>query len=370
MMRLTPLRVLLGGVTLLSVVGLGWWWLTSSASTTFTDRLPFGDSETTGEVLEEFSPETWLAKTRPLAIEAQRQQTYPGSELEMIEELARGTGYRQYRAAYLSEGLTIYGLLTIPEGQPPAGGWPIIIFNHGYIPPEEYRTTERYVAYQAYFARNGYITFKSDYRGHGESEGDPVGGYYSPAYTTDVLNAKSSVQKLPEANPHKVGFWGHSMGGHLTLRSMVIADDIDAGVIWGGVVGSYQEMTEAWQRRRSTWSPSPAETQVRRRASSSAQALRDQYGEPNFDSPFWRAIDPSYHLDHISGPIQLHHGQADTTVDWHLSQNLADRLEVQSSPVELYLYPGADHNLSGATFNQAMQRSLEFFDHYVKNKEG
>ncbi len=49
----------------------------------------------------------------------------------------------------------------------PDNGRPAIIFNHGYIPPEVYRTTERYVAYQDGFARNGYVTFKSDYRGHG-----------------------------------------------------------------------------------------------------------------------------------------------------------------------------------------------------------
>ena len=186
---------------------------------------------------------------QPLAIERQRQRD-PGSELVIEQELGSQGNYQEYVASYQSDGLTIYGLLTVPTGDTPAGGWPIIIFNHGYIRPEDYQTTQRYEAYQAYFARNGYITFKSDYRGHGQSEGDPEGGYYSPAYTTDVLNAKASVQRLPEANPDEVGR-GHSMGGYITLRSMVIADDIDAGVIWGGVVGSYEEIYQAWQRRRS-----------------------------------------------------------------------------------------------------------------------
>src|SRR4030065_676050 len=62
-------------------------------------------------------------------------------------------------------------LLSVPFGDPPASGWPAIIFNHGFIPPDEYRTTERYVAYVDGFARNGYIVFRSDYRGHGDSDG-------------------------------------------------------------------------------------------------------------------------------------------------------------------------------------------------------
>ena len=52
-------------------------------------------------------------------------------------ELDRGANYRRYYASYFSEGLRIYALLTVPFGEPPAGGWPAIVFNHGYIPPDE-----------------------------------------------------------------------------------------------------------------------------------------------------------------------------------------------------------------------------------------
>ena len=36
--------------------------------------------------------------------------------------------------------------------------------------------------------------------------------------------------------------WGHSMGGYITLRAMVISDRVRAGVIWGGVVGAYPDL--------------------------------------------------------------------------------------------------------------------------------
>jgi predicted acyl esterase len=45
------------------------------------------------------------------------------------------------------------------------------IFKHGYIPPEQYRTTERYGTYVDSFAHNGHIVLKPDYRGRGNSEG-------------------------------------------------------------------------------------------------------------------------------------------------------------------------------------------------------
>ena len=103
----------------------------------------------------------------PLMIEVMRQQEYPGSKIVIEETLAPGTNYNRYVASYQSEENKIFALLTVPRGTKPATGWPVIIFNHGYIPPAIYRTTERYVAYVDAFARNGYIVLKSDYRGHG-----------------------------------------------------------------------------------------------------------------------------------------------------------------------------------------------------------
>ncbi|TMC38112.1 MAG: hypothetical protein E6J25_13835, partial [Chloroflexi bacterium] len=96
----------------------------------------------------------------PLAIDAMRQRDYPGSDLAIERTLAAGSNYRQYVASYQSDGLKINSLLTVPNGPKPPTGWPVIVFNHGYISPTVYRTTERYVAYVDAFARNGYIVFK------------------------------------------------------------------------------------------------------------------------------------------------------------------------------------------------------------------
>ncbi|SRR5258708_7718260 len=296
--------------------------------------------------------------TDPLNINVMRAKDYPGSDLVIEQTLASGSNYDQYIASYQSEGLKIYGLLTVPQTLKPQAGYPVIIFNHGYIQPSLYRTTERYAAYVDAFAREGYIVFKSDYRGHGNSEGQPEGAYYSPAYTADVLNAVSSLKKYRDADPTRIGMWGHSMGGALTLRSLVVRPkDVKAAVIWAGVVGTYDDLMNNW-RRAVPFSPPPEQLALRNR---NRQILVQKYGTPQSNPVFWHSIDPNFYLTDIQAPIQLHAGLNDEEVPWEFSQGLSDRLKQANKSVELYTYPGADHNISFPNFELAMQRSLDFF---------
>jgi fermentation-respiration switch protein FrsA (DUF1100 family) len=301
--------------------------------------------------------------THPLMIEVMRQQAYPGSEITIEETLDPGSNYDRYIASYLSEGLKIYALLTVPRGEKPESGWPVVIFNHGYIPPDQYRTTERYVAYVDAFARNGYIVFKSDYRGHGDSEGEAAGGYGSPAYTIDVLNAVSSMKNYPDADPDRIGMWGHSLGGNITLRSMVVTEDIKAGVIWAGVVASYPDLFERWHRRDDgNPIPTPNPSSSRRRW---RQELFEVYGSPEENPEFWVSISPNSYLSDLSGPIQLHHATADSSVPVEFSEILSGQIQEVGKPVELYTYENDNHNISNH-FGTAMERSIQFFDTYVK----
>ena len=297
----------------------------------------------------------------PLSIEALRHGEYPGSDIIIEQTLDPGSNYQRHIASYKSEGLKIYALLTVPNGNVPEAGFPAIIFNHGYISPSVYRTTEKYVAYQDAFARAGYVTFKSDYRGHGNSEGQASGGYGSNGYTIDILAAVSSIQKMDEVNPEKIGMWGHSMGGHITLEVMVVNPDIKAGVIWGGVVGSYEDLFERW-RRRSGPTPSPNPNSQRGRW---RQELAERFGDPNQNPEFWKSLSATSYLYEISGPVQLHHGAADPSVPIEFSRSLQMLLEGQGKEVELYEYPGDDHNLS-QNLSLALTRSVGFFDRFLK----
>lgn len=295
-----------------------------------------------------------------LTIENLRKSDYPGSDIEIEQTLSPGSNYKRYIASYKSEGLKIYALLTVPNGEKPESGWPVVVFNHGYIPPTQYRTTERYTAYTDGFSRNGYIVFRSDYRGHGNSEGEATGGYGSNNYTIDILNAVSSIKMYPDADPDSIGMWGHSMGGFITLRSMVTTKDIKAGVIWAGVVASYPDLLNNWRRRN--FSPPPG---IPSRALSWRQSLVDQYGQPEENPEFWNSISANSFLVDISGPLQIHHGTADSSVPVLFSQTLEEQMKSAKKEVELYVYQGDDHNL-GNNFNTAMNKSIEFFDKYLK----
>ena len=298
-------------------------------------------------------------RLNPLSIEALRAGDYPGSDIVIEQTLTAGSNYQRYIASYKSEGLKIYALLTVPDGEnPPAGGWPIIVFNHGFIPPLEYRTTERYLAYTDAFSRNGYIVFKSDYRGHGNSEGEAKGGYGNNNYTVDVLNALSSIKRFVKADPNRIGMWGHSMGGSITIRSMVVSKDIKAGVIWAGVVGSYPDLIKHWRRNM------PAQ-HIAHLGGSWRDSLVKQYGTPEENPAFWSSISANSYLSDISGPLQLHHGTADTHVPIEFSETLNRQLKDAGKEVEYLTYEGDDHNISN-NFSLAIQRSVEFFDKYLK----
>jgi dipeptidyl aminopeptidase/acylaminoacyl peptidase len=292
-----------------------------------------------------------------MSIAAMRQGEYPGSDITIVNELARGFNYRRYYVYYLSQGLKIYALLTVPNGEMPAGGWPGLVFNHGYIPPDVYRTTERYINYVGRLAQSGYVVFRIDYRGHDQSEGVAEGAYGDPGYEVDVLNAVASLKLYPKVNPQKIGMWGHSMGGYLTLRAMVIDKSIKVGVIWGGVVASYPDLIYKWRRDRPSTPPA------------NARRWRDvwleEFGTPAENPAFWDSISANTYLADLSGPLQLHYGTADEEVPPLFSQTLFEQVQAVSGTVEIYDYQNDNHNISGY-FSTAMQRTIAFFDQYLK----
>jgi len=155
--------------------------------------------------------------------------------------------------------------------------------------------------------------------------------------------------------------WGHSMGGQVTLRAMVISKDIKAGVIWAGTVASVvYEMTHP---RNPATGPTPTPGAFSARGGR-AQMLA-QYGTPDQNPAFWNSLSPNSYLADLSGPLQLHHGAADATVPPVYSDLLLAEVKAVGKPVELYTYPGDNHNISNQ-FNTAMARSVAFMDKYVK----
>jgi len=289
----------------------------------------------------------------PMDIEALRARDYPASDLTIEETLDAGSNYQRFIASYISDGNRIYGLLTIPNEPRPEGGYPTILFLHGFIPPDTYVTTADYVASQDGLARSGFVTYKPDLRGHGRSEGTAVGAHFSEAYVVDTLNALSALENFDEVDNKRIGVWGHSNGGLLGLRAIVINDRIKASVFWAGVVGSYTDMLETYYTR----------IDFLQRL---APKVIEEFGLPSEKPEYWNRIDPFNYLDLINGPVQLHHGTSDSSVPVELSVSLNKALLEKGKEVELFQYPGADHNLYGTDFDAAIARTVEFFRNNLK----
>jgi dipeptidyl aminopeptidase/acylaminoacyl peptidase len=302
----------------------------------------------------------------PISVAYLRKLTIAADQPVLEETLADGANYTRYIASYLSEGNKIYGLLTVPTTPMPEGGYPAIVFNHGYIPPAQYKTTGSYVAYVDFLARNGFVVFKIDYRGNGKSQGDPSGSYFSSAYTLDALSAVKALQKYAPVNPHRIGMWGHSMAGNLVLRAMLVSQDIKAGVIWAGAVYSYEDFAK-YRISDGSYTHRPFDSregtaQANREISPEIQKIRTSPEEINFADAFWQAISLTHNITYLSAPVQIHHAVNDPVVSVGYSRDLAKALQDGSKTYQLYEYPGGGHNIDSPYFELAMQRTVEFFN--------
>jgi dipeptidyl aminopeptidase/acylaminoacyl peptidase len=301
----------------------------------------------------------------PISINYLRTLDITSDGIKIEEELADGSNYKKYIASYLSEGNKVYGLLTVPDEAMPTGGYPAIVFNHGYIPPTQYETTKGYVAYVDYLARNGFVVFKIDFRGNGKSEGDPSGSYFSSAYTIDAISAVKSLEKYEKVNPSRIGMWGHSMAGNATLRSMLVSGDIKAGVIWSGAVYSYQDFAK-YGITDNSYVHKPDVTkegqgQSNRETSPEIQKIRSDPGSIDFQNDFWKSISLTSNIKYLSAPLQIHHVKSDPVVNVGYARDLVSVLKENSKTYEYFEYDGGGHNISSPYFETAMERTVNFF---------
>lgn len=302
--------------------------------------------------------ETNLVKMVPfkeMTIPYLRERDYVSNLGERQKYSETGT-YTSYLTSYDSDGYKVNGLLTIPKGEEPEGGWPAVVFVHGYIPPTLYKTTEKYESYVDYLARNGLVVFKIDLRGHDDSEGEAEGGYYSSSYVIDVLNARAALQSADFVDPNGVGLWGHSMAGNVTMRAFAARPEIPALVIWAGAVYSYEDQ-QKYGIDDNSYRPPTNNTQRQQRR----QELRNEHGDFTPDSEFWKEVAPTNYLNDLKGAINIHHAVDDTVVNVGYSRDLMSLLDKTNVEHQLYEYQSGGHNISGGSFGTAMRRTTDFY---------
>ncbi len=172
-------------------------------------------------------------KPDPISVQALIQKDYNGDKLKLGRVINRTDDYTTRIVTYRSEKLTVSGVMLVPDGK---GPFPVLVLNHGYIDPDTYFPGQGMPREHDYLARQGYVVFHTDYRGHASGDDDPDVDYeLRLPYAVDTINAVYAVKrsKLDFLDGDRVGWLGRSMGGNVTLNALVAQPNlVDAAVIY------------------------------------------------------------------------------------------------------------------------------------------
>jgi dipeptidyl aminopeptidase/acylaminoacyl peptidase len=295
-------------------------------------------------------------------------------ELALIDEIDGGVGFNAFLFSYESAGLTVHALVAVPDAPLPKNGFPVLVANHGHHPdPPQYGITadgkdwrpgDYYRQVPELFAAEGFMVVMPDFRGHNNSEGAEFteGMLESSYYTEDVLNLLAGLPTLPLADPDKVFMWGHSVGGEVTLRSLLATERIKAASIWSSVGGDIWDQSYYYSRYTDPTAFDSSET-----PKSVIERLRGRMAalDEEFD---YRGSEPLLHLDHLRTPIIIHHSVGDSGAAYKWSERLAKELYMRGYKYEFHSYTGSDHLFQGEMMERAAERDVAFFRSLMTNK--
>lgn len=286
----------------------------------------------------------------PFFIANLRQKDFSGSAIKVVRTLEENKGFTRYFITYNSEGLQITGMMNIPKGE---GPFPAIILNHGHYDPKRFTIGYGFKDAADFFARNGYVAIGSNYRNYGDSDRGQDSFIYNGSLY-DVLYLVNAVKRLPHVDPEMIGMWGHSGGGGLTLKSIVVDSSIKAAALYSPMsaddVDNYNVMKK--------WHPHEI------------KEFTDRMGSPKGNPEVFVKRSPINYLSDLKASIIIHHGERDKAVPITWSGRLMDALIKEGKKVEYYSYPDQVHIFEGEAREEAMKRTLAFFDRYVKRAVG
>ncbi len=167
------------------------------------------------------------------------------------------------------------------------------------------------------------------------------------------MNLIASLKRYNQVDPKRIGLLGHSLGGHVALRTLVVSKDVKATVMMSGVVGSLEDLIYSWRR-------TPASSGIATAVRGARQALIEKYGDPKANPEFWNSASAITYVDAVTGAVQVHHSEGDSVVPLLFSTHLTEALQKAGKPVEEFVYPGDDHQfIQSRRF--FLQRTVAFY---------
>lgn len=237
-----------------------------------------------------------------------------------------------------NDGQTLHYSIIKPAGFDANKRYPVFLFTYGG--PHSQRVTRTWGNYfDQYMAQQGFVVFRLDNRGSGNRERAFTDVIYNDLGKHEVEDQVTGIDWLAKqtfVDPKRIGVFGWSYGGFMTLRLLSAASDkIAMGV-------SVAPVTD--------W------------------ALYDTHyteqfmgATPKSDPEAYKRSGVFAHLDGMKSPLLLIHGMADDNVLFSNTTLLIDALVKRNVQFDLMTYPGAKHGMSGRTNQRHVYGLIESY---------
>ncbi len=224
-----------------------------------------------------------------------------------------------------TEAAELDGWMIKPPGFDPSKKYPVIIYIYGEPAGATVQNNwGRGDLWHQYLAQQGYIVMSLDPRGTNSPRGrewrKSIYGKIGIVASVDHASGMRKVlKKYPYMDPDRVGIWGWSGGGQMTLNCLFRYPDIYKAGIAVAFVSDQRLYNTIYQER---YMGLPSE---------------NEYG--------FREGSPLYHAHKLEGKLLIMHGTADDNVHYQGFEMMVDELVKHNKMFEMMSYPMRSHGI-------------------------
>lgn len=285
-------------------------------------------------------------------IENLSKAKFETSEIEIGAEIKGDLEFTSYVFYFYVDGKKVSGQVNIPNGR---GPFPVIVMYRGYIDREGYKIGDGTRRSGEVFTKNGFVTIAPDFLGYGQSDApsnsvleERFGTYVvAIALLKSVDNLNNAFEKSEigaRVESEKIGIWGHSNGGQITLTVLEATGVNYPTVLWAPVSKPFPYSILYYT------------DDTRDHGKMLRRVVADF--EKDYDSERYSLTN---YLDKINASIQLHQGSGDEAVPVKWSDDLAKVLKDKGKDLDYFVYSGDDHNFSKGSWQSVVNRNMEFY---------
>ncbi|MDM3869877.1 S9 family peptidase [Porticoccus sp. W117] len=254
----------------------------------------------------------------------------------------------EYGTLNAEDGKTLHYQLMKPKKLEPGKRYPAIVFLYGGPHSQLVKNAWNTRWFNQFLARNGYVVITIDNRGTynrgAEFEG-VIKGRLGEAEVTDQLAAVKLLKTLPYVDEQRLGVYGWSYGGYMSLMSLFKAPDTFAAAVSVAPVTDWLLYDTCYTERYMGVPEKPEDYQ---------QASVFPY------------ID-NYVASDKRGDLLLIHGMADDNVFFDNAVKLMGQLQEKRVDFQLMTYPGKRHGIRGEDAQAHLwQMVFRFFEGKLK----